>query len=243
MTDNFINIPISRWNDHVCRFMPVHRLIEFFSTNQFTLTKPKLWDDPFENLFLKSPILTKTGRENRFLMREYIFGQCWTLERRELDAMWRIYTPNKDGVRIKASIRGLLRRLQKSCRKYPYTSCFIGKVKYLSQKKLITHFRQSRVIDGSSEKYAETLLVKRVAFKYEKEVRLIYLDKNMETEEDYARFQIDPEKLISEILFDPRMDNNLYKVYFDYLKRKRFPGKIKKSTLYDPPKRFPVELP
>ena len=42
--------------------------------------------------------------------KENLYGQCWT-KTRESDAMWRIYSPNKNGVRIMTTPRKLLTAL------------------------------------------------------------------------------------------------------------------------------------
>lgn len=45
-----------------------------------------------------------------FGFRSDFYGQCWTLKSTS-DAMWRIYSPKKDAVRVRTTIRKLAESL------------------------------------------------------------------------------------------------------------------------------------
>src|SRR5205814_8968416 len=72
-----------------------------------TFVRPSKWDDPYEN-FLEQCRFTYNGEsiDARPVFRRF-FGQCWTDQTEETDATWRIYAPEKDGIRVKSSIGGL----------------------------------------------------------------------------------------------------------------------------------------
>lgn len=90
-----------------------------------------LWDDPFENFILQGRGRTSNGRTVSFGMRESLFGQCWTLNW-ESDAMWRIYSPDKNGVKIRTTIKKLFESIYNAIPTGKRNvSCFIGKVEYL----------------------------------------------------------------------------------------------------------------
>lgn len=100
--------------------------MQILTTKKITLVKPHKWDDPFENALLKSEF--QIGDEfGDFAAKDSIYGQCWT-QHRETDAMWRIYSQNKDGVRLSTTPRKLLEALKKGCSRVPGLSCFVGKV-------------------------------------------------------------------------------------------------------------------
>jgi hypothetical protein len=88
--------------------------------------------------------------------------------------MWRIYSPNADAVRIRSTVRRLLESLTQARSSSADTEAFIGKVKYLSNQKLMAYAetipRKARPSPGI---LASTLLVKRPALKHEREVRLV----------------------------------------------------------------------
>lgn len=79
----------------VYRVIPRHRFFELFSERKNALVLPANWDDPFENFILRSQVQTADGKIDKFLLHNKLYGQCWTLHKRS-DAMWRIYSPNKD---------------------------------------------------------------------------------------------------------------------------------------------------
>jgi len=243
--DNFINI--SDKNQNIYRIEKLTRLLEMFDIKINTLVKPKLWDDPFENFICSSPFKTKRGDTYKFPLRDRAYGQCWTLIP-ESDAMWQIYAPNEDGVRIETTIKKLFMSLHRDNQyNYPYSSCFIGKVEYLKEEELhqlvndperIKELKE--ISDGISEWQARTLLIKRIEFKHEEEVRLLYLDPHNKIDKDKWQYSCDPYDLIKSIRFDPRMDSRLFELYKEHFIKKGYKGEIDKSKLYSLP---PLTIP
>lgn len=240
---NYINIPDNKREEEIYRIMPIHRLLEIFNLNKLTLVKPEMWDDPFENWLLKSYGRTADGKSVSLSdLRKSIFGQCWTLEK-ETDAMWRIYSHNKQGVKIKTTISRLLGAMFNSTSEHPELSCFIGTVKYLKLKEMKEQFSSYWLFDSDGSALAESLLFKRNEFKYEKEVRLVYLCPNRELiKEDIYQFTVNPYDLFDEIVFDPRINKYLFDAFKSVLKKKRFTKPIRQSALYKPPKELTIRI-
>lgn len=231
---NYINIDAGELRKKIYRIVTVERLLEMFETKMNILVKPELWDDPFENFLFNTPILQKNGTEYVSILRDRSFGQCWSLNV-ESDAMWRIYSPEKNGVKIQTSIGELFNSLYRSVPEYPATSCYIGKVDYHPRKKLTALAKQARhngASLGGSREQAESLLMKRVAFQYEREVRLIYLEPKILTENRIYPYNFDPLVSVQSITFDPRMNESLYKVYKKHIESLGFSKKIIQSGLY-----------
>lgn len=242
MIDNYIDIHRQERSQSIYRIVSISRLLEMLDLKINTLLKPKLWDDPFENFICASTFKPKNGKPFRFPHRDRAYGQCWTLEA-ESDAMWRIYAPNKDGAKIETSISTLYDSLRNARQnRYPGMSCFIGKVKYDSQgefEELINDpDRVCELMNGEkrhSRGQAKTLLLKRIEFKHEKEIRLLYLDPHNKGFTDTYQYPCDPFKLIKSITLDPRMDPRIYEVYRTYLNKLGYKGKIDQSKLYSIP--------
>lgn len=112
--NNFIYIKQPDYSTKIYRIFSTNRLIELFEKKENALVKPELWDDPFENFILKIPEKGSKSKPNK---RGY--GQCWTLNF-ESDAMWRIYSPDKNGVRIQTTIRKLHHSLHSAQKVYSY---------------------------------------------------------------------------------------------------------------------------
>ncbi len=186
----------------------------------------------------KKNIKLKTGKEHKSELRNRGYGQCWTLTI-ESDAMWRIYSPNKNGVKIQTSIRKLFQSLYSAQTSYGTISCFIGKVKYYSKEKIdeLVKYRLAGIkqFNGSIGQ-AQSLLFKRNAFKHEKEVRLIYLDPRNQCDSNVYLYPCDPLSLIDRITFDPRMNPRLFKIYKDHFRAIGYKGPVIQSSLYRPPR-------
>lgn len=240
MYQNFIYLDEKELDRPIYRIFPISRFIQILTTNKLTLVKPKKWDDPFENSLLSAAF--KLGNEEvEFSAKNEVYGQCWTLHR-ETDAMWRIYSPNKDGVRLMTTPRKLLDSLKSKISDYPELKCFIGKVRYEKRANLENCFSKIDLLNSNGSGIAESLLYKRTEFSHEKEVRLIYIGDNDHCDSDIFSYDIDPNQLFDRILFDPRMESSLRKSYISAIKCLGCNSEVKRSTLYDAPKLFGLKL-
>lgn len=249
MRDNLIFINDDELDKPVYKIFSFNRLKEIFVENKLTLVKPKLWDDPFENFILNSTGKLSDGREFQIGFRDNYYGQCWSLTK-ESDAMWRIYSQNKDGVKIKTTIIKLFTALfqaggiNHNTNGYNVSS-FIGKVKYASTKVLIEMLKDkermsNKVFDQTGWGQASSFFFKRWAFRHEKEIRLIYNGQD-NSYSDFFKFDINPGDLVDEIVFDPRMEEENYYKYKQELKDLGFNKRIIQSGLYKL-RKFTIEL-
>ena len=227
----------------IYRVFTADRFIEMFETKKLVLVKPELWDDPFDNFLLKGRY--NLGGESlsfRGLVKDF-YGQCWSLNY-ESDAMWRIYAPEKNGVKVKTTIKRLSESIYDSNNEFASMSYYIGKVVYLEEeiRKRFADPKYSSAIvfDSSGTGHAQTLLMKRVAFEHEKEIRLIYrvtqgtreiVDENQKL----IKFDIEPNSLFDEIVFDPRMTEQDFTRCSQKVRELGFTKNITQSTLYQVP--------
>ena len=230
---NFINLPPEALEKPVYRIMPIHRLLQCLETRTLTLVKPTKWDDPFENALLAACFEMPDGNKTVFAAKDSVYGQCWTLHR-ETDAMWRIYSHQRDGVRISSTPQKIFDALRASD---PYWSvrCFIGKVTYQAKADLLKSLSKINLLRSDGSGIAESLLYKRREFSHEREVRLIYSGPDNECKSDVYSFSIDPVVTFDRLTFDPRMDKELVKAYKFAIRSKGFPNPIMQSSLYRPP--------
>jgi hypothetical protein len=238
MNKNYLNIDLKDIDTPIYRVFSRERFIEFFTSKKLTLVKPKLWEDPFENFILNATGKTKDGLKFRIEFRERYYGQCWTTKR-ESDAMWRIYSPEKTGIKVKTTIRKLFTALLEHVDDQNNTSCFIGKVEYFSKKKLLELLNdpdkmRQNINDKTGKGQASTLLLKRIAFSHEKEVRIIY-NSTKDLHSDIYSFNVNPFDLIDQIVFDPRIEYENFKTDKILLKSWGYKRGIVKSTLYKIP--------
>lgn len=234
----------------IYRVMHIERLLEILSQRKLCLRQPLDWDDPFENYIIK-----KCSELRKLHFPATIYGQCWSLKP-ETDAMWRIYSPEKHGVKVKTTVRKLFSQLCNSeeVKPAPYLSCFIGKVRYVCSDEIRDLNEQVvQIVSGEGVSHnipiAKTLLMKRGEFTHEAEVRLIYLDLLHSNEEvgkaesdncnfqkksngDAFEFKIDTVSLIEEIVLDPRMNDYSCAAYENFIRSLGYCGPLYKSSLY-----------
>lgn len=183
------------------------------------------------------------GETGDFGFRSDLYGQCWTLHQAS-DAMWRIYSPNKLGIRIRTTIGRLAGGLSGGLGEWTHQQCFVGKVQYMTTAEMRSFGKKFAAGSLSTDAVAQTLLVKREAFEYEREVRLIYFEKdNIPHADGVFRYAIDPHRMIDQLMVDPRVPLDK----FESLKREieartSFRKSIVRSTLYDPPTQLVLRL-
>lgn len=234
----FYNLKDTELDDYIYRIISLERFLELFAMEENTLVKPCRWEDTFENFILKSKVKLKSGEILKYNYHERIYGQCWTLEA-SLDAMWRIYSPNREGLRIRTTIRKLLESIYNANSQLAQFTCCLGKVEYKSTCELRDYANSIFDYSGISvENIFKSLLVKRNPFKHENEVRLLY-----DNLDDYSvrnviySYKINPHDLISQVVIDPRKSHSEFeKIKNIILKLTNYSGEIKRSSLYTLPK-------
>jgi hypothetical protein len=212
----FLNLRPQDTERRIYRIFSIQRFLEMCASHKNTLVRPALWDDPFENFVLRS-IAILAGREKASIgFKDALYGQCWTFQR-DSDAMWRIYSPDKMGVRVRTTVAALHEALRIGCPQFSELSCFIGRVEYLPQRELLRMLEDggvaSGVLDPSGRGQASTLLIKRKEFRHEQEVRLVYFNHDRAHTSDLYRHPIDPFQLIDEVAFDPRLSDELLQLF------------------------------
>lgn len=232
--ENYIHIDNSKRGAKIYRIMSVDYLLDMFETKKNVLVKPCVWQDPFENFLFKTPVFQKNGEDYFSILRNRAYGQCWSLNG-ESDAMWRLYGPKENNVKVQTTISNLYNSLYQGTAKYPRMSCFIGEVNYHQETELTNLAKEVRfngISSGGSYYQAKSLLMKRDAFKQEEEVRLIYLDPKNANENEIYSYYFDPLIYIKSIEFGPWVCTSRYSEFKEYFESLGFSGAITQSRLY-----------
>jgi len=239
-----LNLKKSDLDRPIYRVISFERLLELFVSGKNTLVKPSEWADTFENFILKSKVRLRSGEVIQYNYFDRLYGQCWTLHSAS-DAMWQIYSPNRNNLRIKTTIRKLRDSLYAVHPSLPDVKCCVGKVKYLSKEALLDVAKKTFDDSGIAvEGIFRSLLIKRLAFIHEKEVRALYQELDDEGFSDRLyRYEFNPHDLVSQIMIDPRRSVSEYKVIKDIIhKTTGFKGEIKRSSLYTMPKDITLDV-
>lgn len=227
LTDGSTGIP----KFDLYKFMNIKHLYTWIKEKQIFMNRINEWDDPYENWYFKCPCKIDGIPVDRTDMLRGAFGQCWSTKE-ETDAMWRIYSYNTDGVRIKTTTEKLVKAIYVN--DSSMSTVWLGKVNYVGDNEMFN------AANGHSfrEFYPESFFYKRKEFKHENEFRIVQTFDTERTKElsqyKFISYNVDVDDFIEEIRFDPRINKD----DFEYGKKKLIalgidPNKIAKSTLYD----------
>lgn len=232
MISQLVNISTKELeNKFVYRIFTFDNFIDLIASNKISLVHPKLWDDPFENLLLAN----NYSFEN---LKRCFFGQCWS-HNRETDFMWRVYAPNKNGIKIKCSLKNLCNHLFTSCNDFSQ-HIFFGNVNYKKKSNLIEDFKKFNIDHDKKPidliEMVKFLYIKRNEFSAEKEFRIVYYNHKLQFEKekhvDIFKLDIDKNNLFESITCDPRISNTQFKHWKLILKKFNVHCPIYKSKLY-----------
>jgi hypothetical protein len=205
------------------RIVRFERLVQLLKTDEWHFAHPSTWEDPYE-IRTVNPLSSS------------LFAQCWC-RKGVSDAMWRIYSSDKLGVRIRTTATSLNEALTLATlrRKLGHR---MNKVSYVTERQ---YAERIAVINASLAKRvtfaraSQHLFLKRVAFEHEAETRVVVfdLDQPLESTVKFVKVQLPTRDLIDSVLVDPRAPDEYVEMYQDYLARTlHFAGKVEKSSLY-----------
>ncbi|EHN68520.1 DUF2971 domain-containing protein [Aliivibrio fischeri] len=219
------------------RYLSFEKFLSLCETSSHVFIQPSAWDDPWENVI--SDLLNPCAQLNLSLtpkaFYDNVFMSCWSLLD-ESDAMWRIYSPNKNGVKIKINLSSF-EFLQGT------TEVFARKVQYYKNLDELCNIHNN-LKDCNMSLYQMTL--KRKLFEHEHEVRLMSsyaaVDKacikgnssKSRTPKDIALLGFDISKHIKEVVVDPRISTWELDTLHSYCQRMLPNTVFRKSDIYDP---------
>jgi hypothetical protein len=196
----------------IYRIFSKQRFLDLLASGQNGLVNPSKWEDPFENFFLRSLVVGPGGE--RISIRDLAadwYGQCWTYNN-DTDAMWRIYSHTKDGVKVGTTVRKLFARFYDPGDRFADLKFFCGKVGYYTENEIATFMGRITFEDvafgGQATKFAELLCVKREAFAHEREIRLLFQDTDPKRGAGgVVQFDFDMNATCDEVVLDPRLSD------------------------------------
>jgi hypothetical protein len=240
-------IRIADWDAPIYRIFERKWFIELLRTQKNGLMPTSRWDDPFENFFLKCKAFTENDAEVSFQrLHDSWFGQCWTLKP-ESDAMWRIYSRKKNGVRVSTTIRKLFKSFYDQSDRFAALKFAIGKISYRQrtdiEKFLAGTSFANLTMGGQIHGVAETLCIKRPEFSHEEEVRLLFHDaENTHVGSPVVLVPLDTATVISDVLLDPRIGARTVKRVTREIIDAGYSGPVSQSDLYKfTPPTIPLE--
>ncbi len=195
-----LNVPIYK-------FMPLQYVLTLLHNQSLYFQKTDSWEDPYENFFLKQDFRMNDGTPvDATTMIKGIFGMCWTTKR-ESDALWRIYSPDKRAVRIRTTADKLFRTIYRD--DADCSHAYIGKVIYREIAELERKLHDSVPINPLflNEMWTQSMFVKRQEFSHEEEVRAIltFSAQEVQYNRDHLDYPINVQNFVEELTLDPRL--------------------------------------
>lgn len=226
--------------------MPLDYALQTLNNKALWFANPATWPDPFEKRFIEAKYLRR-GKEVTFNWQGRVFCTCMT-QTQSSDAYWNAYSKGEIVIEFRIKRDILLKELEKHADTY---EIFIGKVEYMKtsdiktkELKLIPFDPPVSVALNSPEFAARLFMLKRIAFQYEDEVRIIALKKNKTQELGIElHYACNNNELISRIVLDPRLGDNttlMLQNYFSekygftpYISGKTIVNRVLRSQLYE----------
>lgn len=174
-----------------------------FETGRLRLSPVRSWDDPYEKWWCD---ILFGGKSSLSGIQAY--GLCWTSGRYD-EPRWRMaaFRKNAPIVRIRCQLRSILDAGRNLIGGNAGT-LYLGKVRYRGQQRLLE--AAGSITSGSAKAVTRTaasmLLHKRNAFKFENEIRLLWLDR--QSLRDAFFIEIDPAAVISQVMTSPYASQN-----------------------------------
>ena len=217
---NVINLDLDA---PIYKYISFRHLRQMIQNSSLYFKRVSSWEDVYENWFLKEQLVLPSGEKGIATnLIPGVFGQSWTLQE-ESDAMWRIYSKvdkeqpddlDDTAVRIKTTGRKLFDVIYTDDK--DFNSSYIGAVKYLSQDDFLNMQDSLSPMNplDLSEVFVKSYFFKRTPFEHEREVRpiLIYPPKHENFVKNGVSFDIDFDNLIDEMVTDPRLTPEEYRV-------------------------------
>lgn len=217
------------------KYIPLRYVLNMLETRKLRFDNIEKWEDVYENFVDKEDIDLLNSKHEKMTSRVY-YGQSWTAQE-ESDAMWRIYSGDKQSVRVMTTYP-LIHRIFTDWNHQHLDNIIWKKIDYVYyadedeiNKWLLSNTPMNHW--AYLELYDEGLFIKRREFEHEREIRVIMqFDKKVEGE--YIELDFDPNQVFREIVIDPRVDDGEFMRQRNSLAERGYDGdRIRKSTLYD----------
>lgn len=204
------------------RYMPLEYALKMLNEKALWFANPQIWKDPFEKRFITAKF--KSGaKEQDFPWKDKVFCYCST-QTYTSEAYWNTYSRGQVGIEFMINRQVLLNELGKISKDL---DVYIGRVEYMltkNIKKSLSSIPFDPPIPSNfdNEMCARLLLLKRIAFAYEDEVRILIVAKDKSKNKDGIKIQYSCKNtdLIQSITLAPSLEENTTKLFKDVFENK-----------------------
>jgi hypothetical protein len=224
----------------VYRYLHQSQFKDMLSASVLNLARPHGWDDPHEKWWCD-----ELFRAGSALHDAQPYASCWTVRYMD-EPFWRFYSckckpdspPPPPAVRIRTTVGKLVQVLSQAVDDAP-AKVFIGRVRYCSPVKLATAAKLMRERGGKdvASEAANGLHMKRSAFRFEQEVRALWIDKHKPQKRRHI--PIDPLWLFDQVMVGPSNKRKDVDAALELARKYGIPRElVQESTVYRTPAAF-----
>jgi hypothetical protein len=234
-------------NEWLYRYMRADQAFRMLRDRKLWFSAPDRWEDPHEAWWCD-----QLFRKGSHLATAFAYGSCWT--RRWLDEpFWRMYACRcveeetgaaakkpQHPVRVLPAVRfrskvGTLFEWLRQAAQQEQCKAFMGRVRYCPIAQLVdTASKMRRADDNPAPTAATGLHMKRRAYKFEDEVRLLWIDRK--PKRDGHGIAFDPTALFDQVMIGPTKDESRYLEVESMLVDLGIPDTlIEPSSIWTPP--------
>lgn len=215
------------------KYMPLEQALMTLEGRYLWFANPTTWNDPFEKRFIECKYYD--GNEERnFLWKNRIFCICMS-QTMVSEAAWQVYSSGKIGVQFRIKRDVLLKQLELMENNY---DIYIGKMEYMKTEDIMKNlsqipFNPAPAKDINTDTFAARLfMLKRVAFQYENEIRILLVSKDKEP--GYRKgikmpYRCKNTDMIQRIVLDPKLEKMTFEMIENVLVDKYKFSSYKKS--------------
>lgn len=212
----------------IYKYLTFESFVFFMETGKLPLINTTSWEDPWENELSKAYFVKyATGELEKpiYNFDSHIYGQCWTILP-ESDAMWRIYSPQKTGIKIAALVSSF-KKIETPTRAELLKIIYYSDISDLFDKR-----KNNEKSIFSSASY------KRKPFEHEQEVRLLthpnLFKPSQPINSTVLYIDVDPAIFLVSVELDPRAPSWIEDLFSKYCSEKIPKVPFGKSKLYQP---------
>lgn len=197
--------------NYLYKYMPLERALDMLTNKMLWFANPTIWKDPFEKRFIEN-MYDVGGVQKPYPWKDRVYCMCAT-QTSTSEAYWYAYSASEIGVSIKFNRKKMLEELDRLAA--AGNRIYIGKVEYQKTKTIKGRLSSNSFLNpsgnlitslGKEELKVRLLLLKRIAYQYENEVRFfIVRDKTAKQKGTLLKYTLPNTDLIESISLDPRI--------------------------------------
>ena len=224
----------------IWRYMDFTKFVNLLHTESLFFCRADRLDDKWEGIFPKKMIdkfslnkkFIKSDDGNKYNWCEWQIIKearshlinCWHVNDHESDAMWKLYSSNKQSIAVQSTIGRLKRCFNKTAKRIR-----IGAVEYVDFE---TWEPNNRFFNIGEPNILKTFFLKREGFEHEKEIRAITnIAYNKHKQEKGILVAIDLNELVETIVISPISEDWFFNLVENIIKKYGYNYNLDKSEL------------